>query len=410
MPLVNNPTFSSATGSSILFDGSDDRGTLTYNSSFNIRTGITISAFLRRNSIFTQLSDCFILSRPPAWYFYDAYNSGSILADVYIDGGRTGRCSTPVPYDEKWYKIDYTYDSTSGWAVMYKNGQTASSTQVTGRANYLIDESSANFQNPFQSSVGKSYFVSNLSIYNRALTAAEISQNYYGGPIVTNGMVWGVDASNLVSYPGSGTVWQSLTGGVTGALTNGPVFDTGNGGNILFDGNNDYVDFGNPSSLNFGTGTSMTVSAWYQRFNSATTNLRLLAKGANSDVNAATQGFAFFGSNTNLSFIISDFPNARKSVGTSSSLSLNTWYYVTGVVDRGNSSMSIFINGVIQNTTTGLSSSALTGTSSFYVGANVPGSLVWNGRVAGAKIYNRALTAAEIKQNYDATKWRFGLD
>jgi len=174
--LINGPIYS---GGSIVFDGVDDRTSLVpYNSTFNIRIGITLSCFFKRNSIFTQLSDTFILSRPPAWYFYDEYNIGFIRGDVFIDGVRRGVRRTSVPNDGKWYKIDYTYDSVSRFARIYKNGVLQSSTELTGLTNYLIDSSNANFLLIFGNSIGKSYFTSILSIYNRALTQQEILQNY----------------------------------------------------------------------------------------------------------------------------------------------------------------------------------------------------------------------------------------
>jgi hypothetical protein len=177
--LTNGPTFSSANLGSIVFDGVDDRVSLVaYNSTFDIRTGITLSCFFKRNSVFTQLSDTFILSRPPAWYFYDEYNAGTIRGDVFIDGVRRGARSTSVPNDDNWYRIDYTYSSVSRFASIYKNGVLQSSTELTGLGNYLIDSTTANFQPIFANTTGKSYFTAALCVYNRALSAAEILQNY----------------------------------------------------------------------------------------------------------------------------------------------------------------------------------------------------------------------------------------
>jgi hypothetical protein len=64
-------------------------------------------------------------------------------------------------------------------------------------------------------------------------------------PIVTNGLVLYVDAGNNNSYPESGTTWTDLIGGNNGTLTNGPTYNSGNGGYIDLDGSNDLVNFGN---------------------------------------------------------------------------------------------------------------------------------------------------------------------
>ena len=176
--LTNSPTFNSNNGGNFIFDGVNDYVSRAYNSSFDIRTGITFHVTLKRNSVYNQNSDCFILSRPPSWYFYDAYNSGYIRGDVYIDGIRKGACSAFLPYDNQWYTINYTYNSFTGVAVMYRNGNIVSSVQLTGLSNYLIDYSASNFSTIFLDNLGKSYYVSNLILYNRALSSQEILQNY----------------------------------------------------------------------------------------------------------------------------------------------------------------------------------------------------------------------------------------
>ena len=80
------------------------------------------------------------------------------------------------------------------------------------------------------------------------------------GHIVTDGLVLALDAANAKSYPGSGTTWSDLSGNRnTGTLTNGPTFNSGNGGGIVFDGVDDYVDCGNSSTLQINQGT---ISAW----------------------------------------------------------------------------------------------------------------------------------------------------
>ena len=79
--------------------------------------------------------------------------------------------------------------------------------------------------------------------------------------IVTDGLVFCVDAANKRSYPGVGTTWTDLTANKNnGTLTNGPTFDSANGGSIVFDGTNDYVDLG--SSLSISTSSPFSVEFW----------------------------------------------------------------------------------------------------------------------------------------------------
>ena len=80
-------------------------------------------------------------------------------------------------------------------------------------------------------------------------------------PIVTDGLVFAVDAANYKSYQGSGTTWTDLASSNNGTLTNGPTFDSGNGGSIDFDGSNDYIDFGDFD--NTQVSSAITLSIWY---------------------------------------------------------------------------------------------------------------------------------------------------
>ena len=89
---------------------------------------------------------------------------------------------------------------------------------------------------------------------------------YGGAPtIVTDGLVFAVDAANYQSYPGSGTTWSDLVNGNDGTLTNGPTFDSGNGGSIVFDGSDDYMSttYSTPTSLQGDP--NFTVCGWFKR-------------------------------------------------------------------------------------------------------------------------------------------------
>ena len=112
--------------------------------------------------------------------------------------------------------------------------------------------------------------------------------------IVTNGLVLCLDAANPKSYPGSGTAWTDLVSSNNGTLQNGVGYGSTNKGVLVFDGVDDNVNCGNDASINFGTG-DFTVSVWFRRFSSVTTNLRLLSKAAGNDIaNEANAGFCFF--------------------------------------------------------------------------------------------------------------------
>ena len=78
-----------------------------------------------------------------------------------------------------------------------------------------------------------------------------------GPDVIEDGLVLCLDAGNNNSYPKSGTTWSDLVGTNNGALTNGPTFDAGNGGGIVFDGTDDKVDVSNLSASMFSAGATV---------------------------------------------------------------------------------------------------------------------------------------------------------
>jgi hypothetical protein len=89
----------------------------------------------------------------------------------------------------------------------------------------------------------------------------------YAGPEINeSGLVLCLDAGNTKSYPGSGTTWTDLSGnGNTGTLVNGPTYSSANGGSIVFDGSNDYIQTNFNYSLT-SSNTEFTCAAWYKCF------------------------------------------------------------------------------------------------------------------------------------------------
>jgi hypothetical protein len=172
-----------------------------------------------------------------------------------------------------------------------------------------------------------------------------------------------------------------------------------------FNGTDNVVDCGNNSSINFGT-ENFTVSVWFKRYSSSTTNLRLLSKGAGGDsANAASAGFCFFGSNAGINFAIN--PTAARTIIGAANYSLNEWVNVVGLIERG-INVRTYSNGSLFASSTTAPTGSVTGTSSLKIG-NAGSSLFWNGEIPKVKIYNRALTDDEIKQNFNALRGRYGI-
>jgi hypothetical protein len=215
--------------------------------------------------------------------------------------------------------------------------------------------------------------------------------------IVQNGLVLQLDAGVTQSYLGSGTTWTDLIGNsINGTLTNGPTFDSANGGNIVFDGSNDFVEFGNINQTKLTT--EGTVLYW-TRYESGSRTPQV--------GHIATQYWSMSirpdrSVNVELSTVGADTPFTL----TASELPTNTWGML-GARWNSSGTMDGFWNSVLRGSITQPLPSSYTGTNNFRVGR--AGTTYGKGRVGIVLIYNRALTNAEILQNFNCTRSRFGI-
>jgi hypothetical protein len=211
-----------------------------------------------------------------------------------------------------------------------------------------------------------------------------------GSNTVTDGLVLWLDAANRKSYPGSGTSWLDLSGNNnTGTLTNGPTFSSANNGSIVFDGVDDRV------SINNGLGVNIlnvyTVFIWV-KFNSYNTVLL----GSNTFIDS---GYPLYVENSNNLYMATNEGGVSTNLAN---LTLNNWTYLTVV--RNNRTIIWYKNGIYLDTKTlnNDSGNVIKG-----VGAYNDSTFRLNGNIALTQIYNRALSAQEVQQNYDALKSRY---
>jgi hypothetical protein len=235
---------------------------------------------------------------------------------------------------------------------------------------------------------------------------------YTGPSIVTDGMVLSLDAANTKSYVSGSTVWRDVSGNNnSGSLTNGPTFNSANGGSIVFDGIDDYVDC-NSTVVNLNS--SFTFASWVQTPSNLSNNSsfrRLIGRGDNNSAFTgewAATSYNLLGNG--FAFEIDDDVTKSGPFGNII-ITPNTWYYVIGVANRTNA-LSLYINGILDNSTADNTSLNINPPYNLYIGSqrsnNVP-SFFLNGKIALNQVYNKALTPQEIAQNYNAQKSRFGL-
>jgi hypothetical protein len=224
-------------------------------------------------------------------------------------------------------------------------------------------------------------------------------------PVVTSGLVMHLDAGNASSYPGSGTTWTDLSGsGNNGTLTNGPTYSSSNGGSIVFDGVNDAVLLNNATT--FGSPADISINIWvrYTDF-IATANGRALFRGSSLSENV---GFAVYQATDSPYNRVKCYVNLGTGLtvlNSATQLSTNQWYFVT--LTYNSSVLSLYINGVLDASIAGSGGISWPSPARFPQFGEMFGTY-FNGRIAQMTFYNRALTAAEVLQNYNALRPRFG--
>jgi hypothetical protein len=225
----------------------------------------------------------------------------------------------------------------------------------------------------------------------------------YSPKIVTDGLVLCLDAANTKSYPGSGTVWTDLSKSRNnGTLTNfgsQTIWNSNNGGSIVFDGSNDYVSFNNIIPIG---DSSKSVFIWFKSVTVISTRQWLFYSGTE------TNGGRFALEIESSKFTFNYFNAAIQPT----TLTTNTWYYAGVTYNSTTKQLLIYVNGVLQSTTTfpvaTISINTGNGATN-YIGNIFNASIPLNGSVAITQIYNKVLSQSEINQNYNALKSRFGL-
>ena len=224
--------------------------------------------------------------------------------------------------------------------------------------------------------------------------------------IVQSGLVLNLDAGVSRSYGGSGTTWTDLSGnGNTGTLVNGVGYNGSNGGALSFDGVNDLVNLN--SSLNLSTNSGFTMCLFLQANPTQVNSAWNYFHSKNSPgIEMGTYG------TSGTSFIFKD--NTTNSLVSSENV-VSSWSYIafgtnpttrTPFIQTFNSSGNFLSTSstAFSNTTIGFERLFSTGT-----GGGPSGTQYYGAKCAVIQAYNRALSASEIQQNFNATRSRFSI-
>jgi hypothetical protein len=410
--LTNGPTFTGiGKQAAIVFDGIDDK--VVTSNSFT-QTNVTLNTWFQFNNISDQVC-------AQSWNYS---TTGGFTIEIY--GGNlvfavndpSGAYPTfPISSSITGSFRNLTGTLSGNTQTLYLNGSPISSVTDANRNN-------SNSNTPLtvgaRSTGGSSTSFSNgkcgvAQVYNRAISQFEVWQNFnamkgrYGIPdIVTNGLILNLDAGNPYSYlsGSSGTTWTNtvaISSSISGTLVNGPVYANGA---ITFDGVDDFVNCG---TTNIIPG-SWTVSAWIKHTPKTGTAVYFGRSGTAPNYDqTAILGWTSTGNK----LFTSGKTVGGSYISTTSSFSPSTsiTYNVVGTFDTSSTVLNLYINGVLDGTRT-IGSLFTTGSNLVnQVGCSdgLTPSNFTQGNIYDVKVYNRALSATEITQNFNALRGRYGI-
>lgn len=229
--------------------------------------------------------------------------------------------------------------------------------------------------------------------------------------LITNGLVLYLDAGNYISYPASGTTIVDMSGfGNNATLINGPTYSRDNGGAIVFDGVNDYANIATSNSIDSPLAGDFSYDIWLYPDTPAYSYPKIFSKGYYGSPQNSLQ----LGANTtttpksiNVELMVSGVAVYPLSMGYTPL----QWYNIVITRSIGDA-MNLYSNSSL------VASSGIASISASFSNAyplrlasrsGTPVSEYSLQRVGAFKMYNRALTATEVEQNFNATRARFGL-
>jgi surface protein len=243
-----------------------------------------------------------------------------------------------------------------------------------------------------------------------------VAYNQYGASLqaktydLVPGMALHLDAGDVSSYPGSGTAWTDLSGnGNHGTLNNGIGYTSADGGALVFDGGDDF--FVTDSNLDLSDTDKITV--------------QIILKSSLSDVRISLEHSANWNSNNAFGLVfgytggkmyVTDHNQGYNTSLTSSNMIDSNWHFFGTTLDRSlgtNNQNVVYVDGVLNDggTISGQTTdnSGNYGNFPLFIGSRAGSSYFFNGKIAHVLIYKRVLTAAEMQQNFNALKARYGL-
>lgn len=342
-------------------------------------------------------------------WFISIESDGKFGAWLATSGSITGVLkSTTTPVLGNWYFVEVTYSSTT-WSL-YVNGKLENSASKTA----------FNWSDPRPAAIGAyadlgTFFfngkIDQVRIYNYARTPAQVAFDYdRGAPVGWWNFDEGADntcVGGTNDVCNSGNSNTNIDGAVSGTAvpaTSTSGWTTSGKFNkaLNFDGTNDYVAVGTQSSLDVIAG-DFTVSSWVKTAQTGSTKW-ILQKGSGNLI-ASDKGYSLYlgTSGTKWTFGVWDGTTGHDiTPSTTQGVDTTNWHHIVGVFVASTKTAYLYVDGILASQATNSSySTPSISANNFNIGATGAAGSSWSGGIDEVKVYNYALSSAEVKLNYN---------
>jgi hypothetical protein len=402
--VANMPSYDFYNKGTLRFDGANDYVFLS-NSQLNISSAITVEAWVKYNAQggYNARSYSVITCKGYPWTWLLEDQSGQFNFRISTSVNSDSNVNSSYSHGlNTWNHVVGTYDGTS--QKIYVDGVLRNTVSLTGTINTSSNDALVGLYN-----YGDYCLTGNVGavrVYNKALSAVEVAQNYeaqkskFANTIVQQGLVLNLDAGNIYSYAGAGAAWYDVSGnGYVSSLTNTQTYNSDNGGSINFNGSTESVSAGPNSNLFLA---DMTAEVWIKITAMSGDWVRIIGTGSDP----RTFGLWYYVNGRILWQRTGSSAVNPEIFPATPVLTVGSWAHVAATTIG--MSHVLYLNGVSIGTNP--SAGGPWGNSNTAITIGYAGYHAYsNSNIASARLYTRGLSAAEILQNYNATKGRFGL-
>ena len=361
---------------------------------------------------------------------YDSGNAQNQVAQFNINTGVAGattitgatftlNSSSITSYGNGWYRCAFNFSSSTSSSFQFKVDIGVSG---VGTGVYLWGAQLEQSLTPtaYVGMLGTGVNLNNFARRDVSTGVEFVYDNFdevtWNPPIVTSGLALSLDSFNPASYNGTGLTWSDISGnGLIATLRSNPVYPAYTTSNQSFYTNstNSTISFTVPTSSVLDS-TSLTIEIWNQQVNYNNVAAfygkyyNILSYRENYGVSGYRFGVDGSALTSGKPVFWTDQDAGNFSLQSSISIPVNTWYQTVVTYDSASSTCKIYVNGVLAGTNTSATYNAPTG-QLLSLQAYSNGVYSANGYYSVFRQYNTSLSAADVKQNYNALCYRYGL-